>query len=158
MVPSNAWVRSDFILLERILLNLVSNAIRYTDRGGVTVGCRRRGRVLRIEVWDSGIGIPEDQRKNVFGEFYQLADPERSRRGGLGLGLAIVDRLCRLLDHRIEVTSTLDGKTVKNEERLNMGRRMRDVVQANDGAILAVTDDKNGELLRLTPSGPATRR
>src|SRR5690606_13300023 len=54
MVPSNAWVRSDFILLERILLNLVSNAIRYTDRGGVTVGCRRRGRVLRIEVWDSG--------------------------------------------------------------------------------------------------------
>ena len=107
VVPSNAWVRSDFILLERILLNLVSNAIRYTDRGGVTVGCRRRGRLLRIEVWDSGIGIPEDQRKNVFGEFYQLADPERSRRGGLGLGLAIVDRLCRLLDHGLEVTSTL---------------------------------------------------
>jgi signal transduction histidine kinase/DNA-binding NarL/FixJ family response regulator len=107
VVPSNAWVRSDFILLERILLNLVSNAIRYTDRGGVTVGCRRRGRLLRIEVWDSGIGIPEDQRKNVFNEFYQLADPERSRRGGLGLGLAIVDRLCRLLDHGLEVTSTL---------------------------------------------------
>src|SRR4029077_4197512 len=90
-VPSAAWVRSDFILLERILLNLVSNAIRYTVRGGVIVGCRRRGGQLRIEVWDSGIGIPEDQRENIFGEFYQLAAPERDRRGGLGLGLAIVD-------------------------------------------------------------------
>jgi CheY-like chemotaxis protein len=106
-VPSAAWVRSDFILLERILLNLVSNAIRYTVRGGVVVGCRRRGHQLRIEVWDSGIGIPEDQRENIFGEFYQLAASERDRRGGLGLGLAIVDRLCRLLDHRLELTSTL---------------------------------------------------
>ena len=107
IVTSDAWVRSDCILLERILLNLVSNALRYTDRGGVTVGCRRRGRRLRIEVWDSGIGIPEDQRENIFGEFYQLADSERSRRGGLGLGLAIVDRLCRLLDHPLELISTL---------------------------------------------------
>jgi signal transduction histidine kinase/DNA-binding NarL/FixJ family response regulator len=107
VVPSGAWVSSDFILLERILLNLVSNAIRYTDRGGVTVGCRRRGRRLRIEVWDSGIGIPEDQRENIFGEFYQVAGSEKERRGGLGLGLAIVDRLCRLLDHRLELSSTL---------------------------------------------------
>jgi signal transduction histidine kinase/DNA-binding NarL/FixJ family response regulator len=107
MVPCDAWVRSDLILLERILLNLVSNAIRYTDRGGVIVGCRRRGGELRIEVWDSGIGIPEDQRGNVFGEFYQLADSRRGRRGGLGLGLAIVDRLCRLLNHRLELASTL---------------------------------------------------
>jgi signal transduction histidine kinase/CheY-like chemotaxis protein len=106
-VPSAAWVRSDFILLERILLNLVSNAIRYTVRGGVLVGCRRRGDQLRIEVWDSGIGIPEDQRENIFGEFYQLAASDRDRSGGLGLGLAIVDRLCRLLDHRLELTSTL---------------------------------------------------
>ncbi len=106
-VPSAAWVRSDFILLERILLNLVSNAIRYTVRGGVLVGCRGRGQQLRIEVWDSGIGIPEDQRENIFGEFCQLAASERDRRGGLGLGLAIVDRLCRLLDHRLELTSTL---------------------------------------------------
>src|SRR5882672_6706047 len=106
MVPSGAWVSSDPILLERILLNLVSNAIRYTDRGGVIVGCRRRGGELRIEVSDSGIGIPEDQRENIFGEFYQVAGSERDSRGGLGLGLAIVDRLCRLLDHRLELTST----------------------------------------------------
>src|SRR5882672_490462 len=107
VVPSDAWVRSDLILLERILMNLVSNAIRYTDRGGVLVGCRRRSSELRIEVSDSGIGIPEDQRGNIFGEFYQLAASERDRRGGLGLGLAIVDRLCRLLDHRLELVSTL---------------------------------------------------
>jgi signal transduction histidine kinase/CheY-like chemotaxis protein len=107
VAPSTAWVRSDVILLERILLNLVTNAVRYTARGGVLVGCRRSGGLLRIEVWDSGAGIPEDQRRNIFGEFYQLAGSERGRRGGLGLGLAIVERLCRLLDHRIELTSTL---------------------------------------------------
>jgi signal transduction histidine kinase len=107
VVSSDAVVRSDFILLERILLNLVSNAIRYTRRGGVTVGCRRRIGVLRIEVWDSGIGIPENQRGNIFGEFYQLPTAERERSGGLGLGLAIVDRLCRLLKHPVEVTSQL---------------------------------------------------
>ncbi|HMH16728.1 MAG TPA: ATP-binding protein [Burkholderiales bacterium] len=107
MMLSDAWVSSDLILLERILMNLVSNAIRYTARGGVIVGCRRRGRQVRIEVWDSGIGIPEDQRENIFGEFYQVAAPGRPNREGLGLGLAIVDRLCRLLDHRLELASTL---------------------------------------------------
>jgi CheY-like chemotaxis protein/anti-sigma regulatory factor (Ser/Thr protein kinase) len=105
VVPSRAWVRSDFILLERILLNLVSNAVRYTDRGGVVIGCRHRNGRLRIDVCDSGIGIPEDQRRNIFGEFYQVDGGEKDRRGGLGLGLAIVDRLCGLLDHPIELTS-----------------------------------------------------
>jgi CheY-like chemotaxis protein len=81
--------------------------VRYTARGGVIVGCRRRPGVIRLEVWDSGIGIPEDQRRNIFGEFYQLAAREKGRRVGLGLGLAIVERLCRLLDHPIEVTSKL---------------------------------------------------
>jgi len=108
VVPSGAWVRSDMILLERILLNVVSNAVRYTAHGGVIVGCRRRGGWLRIEVWDSGPGIPEDQRQRIFDEFYQLAKPERNRGGGaIGLGLAIVDRLCRLLDHPIELASSL---------------------------------------------------
>ena len=62
VVPSSAWVRTDAILLERILLNLVSNAIRYTSRGGIIVGCRRRGDSVRLEVWDSGIGLAEDQQ------------------------------------------------------------------------------------------------
>jgi signal transduction histidine kinase/CheY-like chemotaxis protein len=105
VLHSGAWVRSDRLLLERIVLNLVSNAVRYTERGGIVVGCRRRGAALRIEVWDSGIGIPEDQRQKIFGEFYQV-DDAHAGRPGLGLGLAIVDRLCRLLEHPLELAST----------------------------------------------------
>jgi signal transduction histidine kinase/CheY-like chemotaxis protein len=107
IISHAAWVRSDFILLERILINLVSNAVRYTIRGGLVVGCRKRGAELRVEVWDTGVGIPPDQRRNIFGEFYRLGEPDRDRRAGLGLGLAIVERLCRLLDHPIALTSTL---------------------------------------------------
>ena len=105
LVSSSVWVRSDMILLERIVLNLVSNAVRYTASGSIVVGCRRRGETVRIEVWDSGPGIPEDQRRNIFGEFYRLAGG--NAQGGLGLGLAIVDRLCALLDHPIELVSTM---------------------------------------------------
>ena len=116
VVPTSAWVRSDFILLERILFNLVSNALRYTPRGGIVVGCRKRGEHLRIEVWDTGSGIPEDQRDKIFGEFYRLGEQDRDRRedlgadlgAGLGLGLAIVDRLCRLLKYPIALTSVVN--------------------------------------------------
>ena len=104
VIPNDAWVRSDFVLLEQILFNLVSNAVRYVARGGVLVGCRKRGQDLRIEIWDTGPGIPDDQRQKIFGEFYRLDDHQRDRRG-LGLGLAIVDRLCRLLHHSIELSS-----------------------------------------------------
>jgi signal transduction histidine kinase/ActR/RegA family two-component response regulator len=110
--PSDAWVRSDFILLEQIVFNLLTNALRYTHSGGVLVGCRKRGDQLRIEVWDSGIGIAPDQHDKIFGEFYRLGEPDRDRRAGLGLGLAIVDRLCRLLDHPIEVKSTVGKGSV----------------------------------------------
>ena len=111
-LPSDAWVRSDFILLQQIVFNLVQNALRYTRSGGVVVGCRKRGDQLRIEVWDSGIGIAADQHDKIFGEFYRLGEPDRDRRAGLGLGLAIVDRLCRLLDHPIEVKSTVGKGSV----------------------------------------------
>lgn len=104
---SDAWVRSDAMLLERILFNLVSNAVRYTLQGGIIVGCRRRGDMLRIEVWDSGPGIPEDQKQNIFGEFFQLAPQDRHRYGSMGLGLAIVDRLRLLLNHQIDLVSRL---------------------------------------------------
>jgi signal transduction histidine kinase/DNA-binding NarL/FixJ family response regulator len=111
VVSSSAWVRSDFIMLERILLNLASNAVRYTAQGGVVIGCRQRGAQVRIDICDSGIGIAEDQQRNVFAEFYRLGGPDRERTGGLGLGLAIVDRLGRLLDHTIGLTSQLGRGT-----------------------------------------------
>src|SRR5262249_25567686 len=107
VIRSGAWVRSDAMLLERILLNLVSNAVRYTSHGGIIVGCRRRGDMLRVEVCDSGPGIPENQKQNIFGEFVQLPNPNRDQYGGLGLGLAIVDRLRQLLNHDIELVSTV---------------------------------------------------
>lgn len=104
VVAGSAWVRSDLVLLERILMNLVSNAVRCTARGGVVVGCRRRGENLRVDVCDTGPGIPEDQQEDIFGEYYRLpaAGPEH---GGFGLGLAIVDRLGRLLNHEIGLAS-----------------------------------------------------
>lgn len=105
VVPSRAWIRSDAILLERILINLVSNAIRYTSRGGVIVGCRHRGDSIRIEVWDSGIGLAEDQHGSIFGEFYQVGAAVPGERAGLGLGLSIVDGLSRLLGHPIDLAS-----------------------------------------------------
>ena len=105
VVPSRAWVSSDPVLLERIVTNLVSNAVRYTRRGGVIVGCRRHGAQLRILVCDTGRGIPAGEQQRIFAEFYQLANPEHDRSQGLGLGLAIVDRLARLLSHHVEVRS-----------------------------------------------------
>jgi signal transduction histidine kinase/FixJ family two-component response regulator len=105
LVSTHAWVRSDFILLERILLNLVSNALRYTERGGVVIGCRPRDGRVRIDVCDSGIGVPDDKQRSIFAEFYQFGRGNQDRGSGLGLGLAIVDRLSGLLHHPIEVAS-----------------------------------------------------
>ncbi len=104
--PSSLNVFTDPILLERILRNIISNAVRYTEQGRVLVGSRR-GRRLRIEIWDSGPGIPQDEQDRVFEEFYQLGNPERDRTKGLGLGLAIVqtpDRHPRL-PFRVQVAA-----------------------------------------------------
>jgi signal transduction histidine kinase/CheY-like chemotaxis protein len=89
---------SDPALLFRILSNLVSNAIRYTSQGGILVGLRRQGEKVSVQVWDTGIGIPVDQQDKVFEEFYQLHNPERDRRKGLGLGLSTVKRVATLLE------------------------------------------------------------
>lgn len=102
---SGLWVRSDARLLRRILQNFVSNALRYTQRGGVLVGGQRRGEMLRLGVWDTGPGIPEDKIKLIFEEFHRLEGASESESKGLGLGLAIVERMGRALDHRIGVSS-----------------------------------------------------
>ena len=99
------WVRSDRVMLTRVLDNLVANALRYTHEGGVLIGVRPHGEGLALEVWDSGVGIPADQLDAVFQEFVQLHNPQRDRSLGLGLGLSIVRRTAALLGHRIEVLS-----------------------------------------------------
>jgi len=105
VAPSRLFVRSDPLLLERILLNLTANAVRYTRRGGILIGCRRRGERVRVEVWDTGVGIAPEQQGAIFQEFYQATSAEHDRDGGLGLGLAIAARLAGLLGSRIELAS-----------------------------------------------------
>ena len=104
VVPSDAVVYTDRLLLERILRNFISNAMRYTGRGGLLLGCRRRDPVLRIELWDTGIGIAADRLEEIFEEFKQLDSPVAGKPG-LGLGLAIVERIARLLELKIGVRS-----------------------------------------------------
>ncbi len=103
---NNLWAYSDPVLVERILANLISNALRYAERGRVLVGARRVGADwLRFEVWDTGKGIPQEFQDRIFEEYFQLNNPERHRDKGLGLGLAIVSRLARLLGSRVQVRS-----------------------------------------------------
>src|SRR5262249_45883796 len=102
-----AFVRSDPVLLARMLGNLVSNAIRYTEEGRIVVGCRRGRDRLRIEVHDTGIGIPPEEHRAIFREFYQAAGGRRPGKSvGMGLGLAIVAGLAQALDHPVTVAST----------------------------------------------------
>ena len=104
---SAVWVMSDAALLYRILLNLVGNALRYTDHGGVLVACRLvdAGTQVQIQVWDSGIGIAPEHQQDVFKEFYQVGNPARDRNKGLGLGLSIVQRTAGLLNHTLALVS-----------------------------------------------------
>jgi PAS domain S-box-containing protein len=104
-VASSALVRSDQQLLARILRNLLTNALRYTESGRVLLGCRRHRQSLSIEVWDSGIGIPQDKLQEIFQEFKRGEQQRPNQDRGLGLGLAIVDKIARMLGHRIRVTS-----------------------------------------------------
>ena len=110
--PGGKHVTSDPQLLERILSNLIQNAIKYTRDGGIVVVARNSGPNVNIEVWDTGIGIPEAELPRVFDEFYQLHNPERDRNRGLGMGLAIVKRLALLLDHPLTVASTVGKGTM----------------------------------------------
>jgi len=112
MVPCSLEVTTDRLLLERILRNILSNAVRYTKEGRILLGCRRKGDQVSIDVLDTGLGIPEESMDNIFTEFSQLDDPERDRSEGIGLGLAIVKRLCQLLALRVNCQSTV-GKGSK---------------------------------------------
>lgn len=108
--PTRLAVSSDPQMLRRILQNLLVNAVRYTEKGGVKLAARRRGDMVAIEVWDTGPGIPDAERERIFEEFQRGSASERSR-GGFGLGLSIVQRMTHALDHRIEVCSRVGRGT-----------------------------------------------
>jgi len=142
MVPSRAIVRSDPKLLRRILQNFISNAIRYTAKGRVLVGCRKRpGQQVEIQVWDTGYGISDNKIDEIFIEFKQLK--HKSGRGqkeqGLGLGLAIVERICRLLGHNLLVRSS-PGKGSVFSVTLPPGKR--DQRQAGQSIVQNIADGK----------------
>lgn len=158
--PTKAWTRSDPALLERVLGNLLSNAIRYTPRGGaVYIAVRPRGDEWLVQVRDSGPGIPVKDQANIFQEFVQLSNPQRDRSLGLGLGLAIVQRLVQLLDHRVEVRSQVgQGATFglrvprvnANEAVVLDAVKSSEPTELNGLRILVIEDD---ELVRESFSG-----
>lgn len=106
-VRTSVNVNTDPILFERILRNFISNALRYTTSGKILVGCRRSGKQIKIQVWDTGIGLADDARDRIFEEYYQVGNQERDRTKGLGLGLAIVQRMSTLLESTVSVRSEL---------------------------------------------------
>lgn len=149
IVPASVCVKSDRNLLERIIRNLVSNAIRYTDKGKVLVGVRRMADAVRIQVCDSGIGIDASQRDHIFEEFYQISNPERDREKGVGLGLAIVKRLVDLLDYRIDIDSipgkgscfSIEVPIGVEKDACGNGESIADEADLSGMAILLVDDD-----------------
>jgi two-component system CheB/CheR fusion protein len=112
MVPCALTVHSDPQLLGQMMRNLLGNAVKYTRKGKLLLGCRRRGTALLIEIWDTGIGVPTEQLDAIFDEYHQLGNPARERSLGLGLGLSIVRQLGELLGHRVAVRSRMGHGSV----------------------------------------------
>jgi signal transduction histidine kinase len=151
---TEAVVTSDPALLELILRNLISNAIRYTEKGGVFIACRQRGAYTSLEVWDTGIGIDPAHHDNIFKEFYQLGNTERDRKKGLGLGLAIVRGYTQKLQHNLLFTSVLGRGSVFKVELLNAFEKPRcDSIAAKqpqltalNAHVLVIDDDETVRL------------
>jgi two-component system, chemotaxis family, CheB/CheR fusion protein len=155
VIPCGLSIHSDPRLLEQVLRNLLSNALKYTRHGKVLLGCRRHGGTLSIEVWDTGIGIPEKDLQVIFDEYHQLDNPARERGRGLGLGLAIVRRLGQLLGHRIDVRSHVgkgsvftvevrlqpDGTETPNNGRPSGADEAEVAPTRRSGSVLVLEDD-----------------
>lgn len=154
---SHLFVQSDPILLERILRNLIWNAIKYTSEGGILIAARKRGDQLRIEVWDTGCGIPADELPKIFEEFHQVYRPDDEAREGIGLGLSIVNRLCQLLEYQVSLRSHPDhgsvffiemplSKTIESVESEAVTPEINSLTADTDlkGVNVLVVDDEEG--------------
>ncbi|MEO5375010.1 MAG: ATP-binding protein [Alphaproteobacteria bacterium] len=141
-VPRALSVRTDPAMLERIVRNLIENALRYTQRGGIVIGVRQRDALARLDIIDSGIGIPADRQADIFDEFVQVGNPSRERSQGLGLGLAIVARLTRLLGSEVHVASNV-GRGSRFSLLLPIHR---DDSPDPDAAVGPVSDDPGGRI------------
>jgi two-component system CheB/CheR fusion protein len=164
VVQCGLSIRTDPRLLEQMIRNLLSNALKYTRRGKVLLGCRRHQGMLSIEVWDTGVGIPEGELQAIFEEYHQLDNVARERNRGLGLGLSIVQRLAKLLGHRVSVRSqpgkgsvfaievTLPPSAAEPQRERHRHGMDDGIVEGSrrSGAILVVEDDPEvRELLEL---------
>jgi two-component system, sensor histidine kinase len=142
---------TDSILLDRVVRNLVSNAVRYTRTGGVLLACRKRRGEIAIEVWDTGPGIAAAERERIFEEFYQVGSPARHSTKGIGLGLSIVQRLTQLLGHKLDLASrvgrgTLFRLTVPQGEAVSVAAPAPAKEDSNrdalEGKLVLVIDDE----------------
>ena len=147
-IDEEIYVNIDSTLCERVIRNLVDNAIKYTDHGFVKVTAEKLEGFVVLKIEDSGIGIPKDQLENVFTEFGQLANPERDKQKGLGLGLSIVRRLCKLMGVKIALSSTFGSGTAVSlwlplgeQTENNEIDRVRTLTQGNS-QVLVVEDDR----------------
>jgi len=181
VIPCSLSVHSDPSLLEQMVRNLVSNALKYTKQGKVLLGCRRHGGMLSVEVWDTGVGIPDAELSAIFEEYHQLDNAARERSRGMGLGLSIVQRLGGLLEHRVRVRSrrgkgsvfTIEvarppsGTTPRLERRPDRSENATVKAPRRTGAVLVIEDDpelrdllalsltKDGHRTTAVPDGPA---
>ncbi len=148
VLPHGLWVDSDPQVLQRVLFNLTANALRYTEHGGIVIGCRLRGTQLEFQVVDTGIGITSQESTKIFGEFYQVADVPRDRERGLGLGLTIVQRSVQLLGGQVRVQSVLGKGSVFSVmlPRADALPQLAEVTPSNEpnaasGSVLVIDDD-----------------
>ncbi|WP_454859082.1 chemotaxis protein CheB [Rhizobium binxianense] len=179
VVPCSLLVNSDPRLLEQMIRNLLANALKYTRRGKVLLGCRRHGEMLSIEIWDTGVGIADQDLQPIFDEYHQIDNAARDRSRGLGLGLSIVQRLASLLGHRVHVRSQVGKGSVFSIDVMlpaDYDRKLADAPDAASGsanddltprAIFVIEDDdelrelleviltEEGHVTQSAPDGPA---